>query len=326
MLVRFSDIIPTFLDQAGGAGNHSEFPPHRGIDREVPREYDKGSVKPSLTAIFIPLLACSSVPLMGEIQEVSNNATLSRSATEHFREELGVNKITTPPVGKVFSDLEVFQPPPLDLVRSFDMNRSYPDRFQTALQFGSLVANGFVATIARQKQLVNDAGRALIREANVLGAGKRLTSRSKSLLELSDRGDWAALRKELDATQEDVETSMIELKDGEIADLVSLGGWLRGFQLASHVTADHYTPAKAGILVRPAVMDYFIDRMDCLNPSMKKRPAVAAVAASLKEIRALALRNDPPTEQDVAAMRDLADRAMKEAFAREIEFAPATQH
>lgn len=260
--------------------------------------------------------------LMAEVRVESNSPALSRSATEHFREELGVNSITTPTVGKVFSDLTVFQPPPLELVRSFDRARSCPDRFQTAIQFGALVADGFVATIARQKQLVDDSARALIREANALSAGKLLTARSKSLLELSDRGDWAALRRELDATQEDVETSMIELKDGEMADLVSLGGWLRGFQLASHVTAEHYTPAKSEMLVRPAVLDYFVDRMECLSPSMKKRPAVTSLTISLKKIRTISLRHNPPTREEVAEMSDEADRALRNALAREIEFLP----
>jgi hypothetical protein len=293
-----------------------------GIDRNCAWRYLQERVKPILAVIPSLLLFLFPPVAAGQIREVTNSPSLSRSAGEHFREELGVNSITTPTVGKVFSDLGVFMPPPLDLVRSLDPNKTYPERFQTALQFGALVADGFMATIARQRQLVADTGRALIRQANALGAGKSLTARSKSLLELSDRGDWTALRRELDATQEDVEASMIELKDGEMADLISLGGWLRGFQLATHVTAEHYTPAKAAVLVRPAVMDYYVDRMDCLSPVLKKRPSVAAVSAALREILALSLRNDPPTPGDVVAMRNLADRAMRDAFAREIEFAP----
>jgi hypothetical protein len=234
-----------------------------------------------------------------------------------LREELGVNELTTPLVGKVFADLELFQPPPLDLVRSFDLKQSFPNRFQTSLQFGALVANGFVATISRQKQLIIDTGRALIREANTLSAGQRLTSRSRALFDLSERNDWQGLRMELNATQEDVEDSMLELKDGEMADLVSLGGWLRGFQLAAHVTADHYTPEKATSLVRPAVMDYFIARMDCLSPSMKKRPVVIAIASRLKTIRAIAVPGKIPTEGDVVRMRDLADEAMKAALSKD---------
>lgn len=278
----------------------------------------------SLRFLLLAVLA-APLPLGASIREVTNNASLGCSAGEHFREELGVNEITTPLVGKVFSDLELFQPPPLDLVRSFDLNRSYPDRFQSALQFGALVANGFVATIARQKSLITDTGRALIREANALSAGRRLTARSKSLLELSDRGDWPGLRRELDATQQDVEESMLELKDGEMADLISLGGWLRGFQLASHVTADHYTPVKARVLVRPEIMDYFIERMKCLSPSMKRKPIVRTITADLTEIRRTAVLSDPPSQADVARMRDLADEAVRAALSRQLELAPASK-
>lgn len=269
------------------------------------------------------LIAGALLPLSlkAEIRVATNHESesIGQSAEQHYREELGVNELTTPLVGKVFTDLELFQPPPLGLVRSYDLKRSYPDRFQTAIQFGALVANGFVATIARQKQLVLDTGRALIREATILSAGQRLTARSRTLLELSDRDDWQGLREELNATQEDVEESMLGLKDGEMADLISLGGWLRGFQLASHVTADHYTEAKASALVRPELMDYFIARMDCLSPSMKKRPAVITISANLKAIRALAAAGHLPTQSDVERMRDLADEAMSAALARQLE-------
>lgn len=258
-------------------------------------------------------------PLFAQIREATNHETLSivESATQHFREELGVNELTAPLVGKVFTDLELFQPPPLDLIRSYNLKQTFPDRFQTSLQFGALVANGFVATIARQRQMLIDIGRALIREANTLSAGQRLTARSKSLFELSDRGDWQGLREELNATQEDVENSMIELKDGEMADLISLGGWLRGFQLAAHVTADHYTPEKASAMVRPPVMDYFITRMDCLSPMMKKRPIVITLTSRLKTIRSLAVDGKTPTAGDVSRMRDLADEAMAAVLSKE---------
>lgn len=276
---------------------------------------------PRFTLLIVIAGLLSPLSLKAEIREATNleSEAIGQSAEQHFREELGVNELTTPLVGKVFTDLELFQPPPLGMVRSFDLKRSYPDRFQTAIQFGALVANGFVATIARHKQLVLDTGRALIREANTLSAGQRLTARSRSLFELSERNDWQGLRLELNATQEDVEESMLALKDGDLADLISLGGWLRGFQLASHVTADHFTEAKAAALIRPALLDYFIARMDCLSPSMKSRPAVITISANLKAIRAMASTGHPPTQGEVDRMRDLADEAMSAALARQLE-------
>jgi predicted short-subunit dehydrogenase-like oxidoreductase (DUF2520 family) len=41
----------------------------------------------------------------------------------------------------------------------------------------------------------------------------RVTRHSASLTELARRGDWSAVRKELIATQADVEQAMVELHD-----------------------------------------------------------------------------------------------------------------
>lgn len=237
------------------------------------------------------------------------------SARDHMLEELGVNNVTTPLVGKVFHDLELFQPPPVEMLKAFDNNATFHNRLQTALQFGALVADGFVATIARQQTLIVDIGRALIKNANALAAGEKLIYRSKSLFELSDRGDWQGLREELNRCQSEVESSMIELHDGEMADLISLGGWLRGFQLATHVTVAHYTPEKATVLVRLPVMDYFIERMDTLNPKTKKRPLVVELTAKLKTMRAIAAQSNIPTASDVAALEKLANEAVSAALA-----------
>ncbi len=243
--------------------------------------------------------------------------SFEESAREHMLQELGINEITTPLVGKVFHDLEIFQPPPLEMVKSFNNNDTFDSRLQTALQFGSLVANGFVATIARQQSLIIETGKALIKNANVLGAGQKLTYHSKSLFELADRGDWQGLREELNRCQHEVEESMIELHDGEMADLISLGGWLRGFQMATHVVTDHYTVEKATALVRLPVMDYFIERMDTLNPRTKRRPLVMTLNANLKTIRAIAAQHKIPALSDVQQLKNLADEAIKAALQHE---------
>lgn len=249
-----------------------------------------------------------------ENEAAASDSGFEESAREHMLEELGVNNITTPLVGKVFHDLELFQPPPVQMLSTFNNNDIFSNRLQTALQFGALVADGFVATIARQQKLINDTGRALIKNAHALAAGQQLTYHSKSFFELSDRGDWQGLREELNRCQDDVERSMVELHDGEMADLISLGGWLRGFQLALHVTNDHYTSEKAAELIRLPVMDYFIERMDTLSPRLKKRPIVITLAAKLKTMKAIIVQSPKLTESEVAELQVLADEALKSAL------------
>ncbi len=243
---------------------------------------------------------------------------LERSSNEHMREELGVNPITTPSIQEVLKQLEVFRPYPVSLIEASNLEATFSNRLQTAMHFGSLVADGFLLTLAERPQEIQNVGKALIRQARALGVGERLTKRSKSLFELSDKGDWVGMREELVRTQEDVETSMLDLRDEEMAHLISLGGWLRGFQLGASSTAAAYSPAKAEILGNIDTMDYFLDRLDTLHPRLKKTEMVSSLTAHLKAIRAVAAEanGSPLTPEQVARLRDLANEAEAAAVAK----------
>ncbi len=227
---------------------------------------------------------------------------------EFAREELGVNELTTPSIQRLFTELEVFKPVPVSLIADTDFDRVYNNRFQTSLNFGALICNGFFAVVAEQKPLIQSVGRSLLRQAKSLAVGQRLSTHANSLLELGQRGDWAELKLELIKTQADVEQAMIELRDEEMAHLVSLGGWLRGFEIGTVVTAENYSPQRAAGLMKPDVMDYFLDRLQTLNPKIKKTELVTAITSRLQTIRAIAgeAADRAPSKSEVERMRDLA--------------------
>lgn len=93
--------------------------------------------------------------------------------------------------------------------------------------------------------------------------------------------------------------------------MVSLGGWLRGFQLGAVSTDERYSPAKAEILGRVDVMEYFLDRLDTLNPRLKATQMVSEFTDRIKKIRLVAVETQgaPPSPDQVARMRKLADEA-----------------
>lgn len=237
---------------------------------------------------------------------------------DYAREELGVNELTTPSIQRLFNELEVFKPVPVDLISKTDFNRVYNNRFQTSLNFGSLICDGFFAVVAEQKPLVQDIGRALLRQAKSLAVGQRLSTHANSLLDLGIRGDWAALKLELIKTQTDVEEAMVELRDEEMAHMVSLGGWLRGFEIGAVVTAENYTPQRAAGLMKPDVMDYFIDRLQTLNPRIKNSELVTGITSRLQTIRAIAgeAADRAPSKTEVERMRDLATEINKIASSK----------
>ncbi len=227
---------------------------------------------------------------------------------EYVRDELGVNDITAPSIAQILKDFGAFQPFQLDLIAANPRDAVYDNRLQTSLHFGSLVADGFILTIAERPQDIQDVGRALIRQSHALGVGDRLTRRSKSLFEASDKGDWQGMREELIKTQADVEKSMLDLHDEQMAHMISLGGWLRGFQLAANSCALKYSAERAAILGRAGIMDYYLDRLQTLHPRLKKTEFVSTLTAKLKDLLTLTTSTaGQPSEADVKKMRDLAN-------------------
>jgi hypothetical protein len=243
---------------------------------------------------------------------------LSEGSAAHMREELGVNDTTAPAIQKLLQDLDSFQPIPMKLVEADDLNATFPNRFQTALHFGMLVTDGFVIVINQRPQSIQNIGRALLSQARALGVGDTLTRRAASLIDLGQKGDWMKLREELIKTQSDVEGAMMNLHDEEMAHLISFGGWLRGFQLAVNATADNYTPQRAAGLKRLDVMDYFIDRLDTLNPRLKRTPLVTLLLSKLKTIYAISsdAGDRVPSESEVKQMRTLADEMIAAALSK----------
>ena len=323
-------VRPNMGGTIAGIAARASPPPHAIEERHGPDPFDVRGLRIRWTGAtgigydmrmhrWIAFLAAAGCFFAsGVFAQESIDAELQRSSDEHMREELGVNPITTPSIQEILKQLEVFRPIPIALINSADREATFNNRLQTALHFGSLVADGFLLTLAERPQDIQDVGKALIRQARALGVGERLTKRSKSLFELSDKGDWLGMREELVRTQSDVESAMLELRDEEMAHMISLGGWLRGFQLGANSTADAYSPAKAEVLGNTEIMDYFLDRLSTLHPRLKKTEIVTALTARIKEIRELAAEADgkPLAAAQVEKIRKLADEAEAAAVAR----------
>ena len=253
-------------------------------------------------ALLVAIFATAALPVRG--QETPAETMLD----EYAREELGVNELTTPSIQRLFNELEVFKPVPVSLIAETDFDRTYNNRFQTSLNFGALICDGFFAVVAEQKGLIQQVGRALLRQAKSLAVGQQLSTHANSLLELGTRGDWAELKLELIKTQADVEDAMIELRDEEMAHMISLGGWLRGFEIGAIVTAEDYSPQRAEGLMKTDVMDYFLERLSTLNPRLKNTELVHSIISRLEAIRKVAgaAGDRAPSRSEVAQMRDLA--------------------
>ena len=161
------------------------------------------------------------------------------------------------------------------------------ERAQVALLLGSVVAEGFVAVEATDKGQVKQIGRNVLELARAIGVESTVLSRTNRIITEADSGDWVAVRRELDGALADVKNAMIELKDAQLAHLVSLGGWLRGTEVLTSVVQKSYSSDGADLLNQPDLLKYFQQRLADMPPRMRDNQLVNKIQRGLNDISPL---------------------------------------
>jgi hypothetical protein len=215
------------------------------------------------------------------VQRTSSDLPDDLVGEEHVREEFGVNKFTTPSIRELFELLRGLGKLPYDTLKR-PISRDTPtDRVLVSLGLGSIISDGFLIVQCEEVYAMEDVGRALIKYGKVLGAGARMNRHTQSLFEYSIEGEWEELRSELSLTQADVEIEMVTLRDEDIAHLVSLGGWLRAFQIASLAVEKSYTAERSVCLNRRDIAEYYLKRLNNLDPSLRDNDSLKRLRAGL---------------------------------------------
>jgi hypothetical protein len=239
------------------------------------------------------------------------SAQVGSTDTQHEREEAAVNPYTEPEVDEIFRQLDDVKPLPYEqLKRDFPQTFSAP-REQLGLIFGSLIADGFLIVSAERKDRVDDLGRVLLRQAKALGVGDRVIRHSKSLTDFGKAGDWAAMRRELNETQTDVEQYMTEMKDERLAHLVGLGGWLRGLEISAGAVELNYSADRARGLWQRDLIHYYSEEPKTLPPGLAATPFFQKLRGLVDQIRDILDKAPPDTMSldEVKALREKAHAA-----------------
>jgi len=230
-----------------------------------------------LSIFFIAWAIGLGMPLIAQEEPLTEQG--------YEREELGVNPYTAPSIARIFQQLDDLRPLPFEQLQREFPKASPPSREQKGLIFGGLIADGFLVVEAERRGAVDNLGRVLMREARGLGVADRVMRHSASLTELGRRGDWQAVRKELIATQTDVEQAMIELRDQKMAHLIGLGGWLRGLEISAGAIESDFSAQRVKILAQQDLVDYFTGELKTLPPAVAHTPLFEKIRAGVNAIR-----------------------------------------
>ncbi|MFD2159629.1 hypothetical protein ACFSW8_12030 [Rubritalea tangerina] len=236
----------------------------------------------------------------------------------HVREELGVNEFTAPSIRLIFDDLAQLSPLPVKETKHELPKRMPLDRSDLSLEIGFLIAEGFLAVQNNTLNDIEGIAKELSRYGKALGAGERVNRHAASLLDHAKNNRPEALKEELAATQKDVEIELVQLRDADLAHLISLGGWARALECASLAVERDFTEERANQLFREDVADYYEAILGSLDPRVSQRKhmvEIREICSGLKNTMTLAA-DEEPTEAKVKEIREQSARLAKLALSR----------
>ena len=228
-----------------------------------------------------------------------------------------VEDVVVPVPSEVFGVLDKLGSPNWREVLRTDEAHAPGPRPQTALLLGSVIAEGFIAVEAQDAEQVKTIGRSVLDLSNAIGVRKTVVARSNAIIEAADKKDWQRARHELDGAEQDVKSAMHELRDDELAQLVSLGGWLRGTEALTQVVTKNYSQDGAELLHQPTLLDFFQRHLDGMSGRLKNDEAVADIRKRLPEIRPLIGEQDSViSEKSVEQIRGIVGDLVKSISAK----------
>jgi hypothetical protein len=275
----------------------------------------------SSTAWILALSSMVLSPLTTLAQNKNNkDAILPADLIDdpHVREELGVNEFTAPSIRLIFEDLAQLAPLPINETKHKIPKRMPLDRSDLSLEIGFLIAEGFLAVQNNAFNEIEGIAKELSRYGKALGAGERVNRHAASLLDHAKNNRPEKLKAELAATQKDVEIELVQLRDADLAHLISLGGWARALECAALAVDKDFTEERANQLFREDVADYYEVILGSLDPRVSERKhiiAIRKICEELKNTMTLAA-DEEPTEAKVKVIRAQSAKLAKLAISR----------
>ncbi len=230
-------------------------------------------------------------------------------------ESVLIEEVVVPVPSEIFRILDKLGKPKWSAVQhpSQGVAQPFGDQPQIALLLGVVIADGFVAVEAEDAEDVQAIGKSVLNLAKAIGVEKTVIKRSKSIIDYAGAKAWPAVRRELDGALRDVKTAMAEVNSQSLAQLVSLGGWLRGTEALTTVVAADFTQDGADLLEQPLLLDHFDQRLTNLPPKQKASPPIAKIHQGITELRPLLRSAEGATinESSVTKIRTIASELIK---------------
>ena len=238
----------------------------------------------------------------------------ARLPADQLAKAIRSDAITIPTPGELFAALEKPGKPNWSGQYRPPIPMTYRNRAQIALNLGGLIADGFIAVEAQDGQQVKNIGTDIIKLAKALGVSEHVLSRGNSINDFAENSEWDSLQEELEATQNEVKSSMQSHSDQDLVILVSLGGWIRGTQVVTAAVIQNYDERSAKVLRQPALVNFIHAKVNDMSPELRSEPLVKNVTEQLGGIEKLVAftPGKAPSVDEIRKLNEAVAKLMEE--------------
>jgi len=168
--------------------------------------------------------------------------------------------------------------------------------------------------------LGGNIGSDIVKLSKALGVSETLLSRGNSINEFAENNEWDTLQEELEATQNEVKSSMQSHSDQDLVILVTLGGWIRGTQVVTAAIMQNYDERSAKVLRQPALVQFMQSKINEISPELRGEPLVKDVSEQLNGIEKLVSfpAGKAPNVDEVRKVNQAVGKVMEEIESKEV--------
>ncbi len=245
----------------------------------------------SMTRLSLIFRATAACVLAGSLHGAATFAQGTKSGVEEFDPKkfpgYVVDDVVVPVPSEIFSVLDKLGEPNWRQELRKLPSTNTTDRTRLSLLFGTTVAEGFVSVQAQDRKTVEDIGKEVIDLAKALGLSKSVLPHAQSILDAADKNNWPGIRKEFDLTQKTVRDTMEQMKDADLSQCVSIGGWLRGTAAVTSVIGKNFSDDRSELLNQPMLVNHFIGSISKMPTAARKHPMLMSISKGLEDIKQL---------------------------------------
>jgi hypothetical protein len=267
---------------------------------------------------MIRLVALSMVALVAAVSTAAAEEGQHLSS-DQMAKAVRTDSITIPTPGELFTALGKAGKINWSAQYRAPIPVTYANRAQIALNLGGLIADGFIAVEAKDGQQVKNIGSDIMKLGKALGVSEQLLSRGNSINEFAENNNWDTLQEELEATQNEVKSSMQSHADQDLVILVTVGGWIRGTQVVTGAIMKNYNDSAAKVLREPALVHFMQSKLNAISPELRQEPLVKDVSDQLTGIEKLVSfpEDQEPTAEDVKKLNEAVGKVMTKIESKE---------